>query len=34
MIIRPMDLRVTRYGGSTPLNKGGAIIFHGDLLPA
>ncbi len=33
MIIRPMDLRVTRYGGSTPLNKG-AIIFHGDLLPA
>lgn len=21
MIIRPMDLRVTRYGGSTPLNK-------------
>ncbi len=23
MIIRPMDLRVTRYGGSTPLNKGG-----------
>lgn len=35
MIIRPMDLRVTRYGGSTPLNKkGGTIIFHGDLLPA
>ncbi len=35
MIIRSIDLRVTRYGGSTPLSKGGGtIIYHGDLLPA
>ena len=34
MIIRSVGLRVTRYGGSTPLSKGGAIIFHGDLLIA
>lgn len=34
MIIRSVRLRVTRYGGSTPLSKGGAIIFLGDLLLA
>ncbi len=33
MIIGSVGLRVTRYGGSTPLSKG-AIIFHGDLLLA
>lgn len=33
MIIRSVGLRVTRYGGSTPLSKG-VIIFNGDLLLA
>ena len=27
MIIRSIDLRVTRYGGSTPLSKGGGQLF-------
>lgn len=27
MIIRSVDLRVTRYGSSTPLSKGGGQLF-------
>lgn len=33
MTIRSAGLRITRYGGGTPLSKG-AIIFHDDRLPA
>ena len=33
MIIRSVGLRVTRYGGSTPLSKGGQLFFTATSSP-